>query len=505
MRLQTGLGLGVLLVFCACWAASCASPLGPGYAVEQQEIRVHFAPDAQSIHIAAEYHLRNTGIRPIEQIEVLVPCTRRLHCGPATIHWDSTEISAQPAPEGPRNAVLRFAEPWSLSAAHTLRISYDVLPPEPGTAALGFSADAFYLPAARWSPELPQVPGLFGFGGAPPKKWQLTVEIPKGFLVHTSGVVQKTRSESSGEETYHAQQTGEDGSPFVVAGRYTAQEIRGAQQKVILWSRSPASAQILRQASAPMATTAKAYNAIFGAPAHRLPVFWIVECPAPAGCFSHFRANVVALLDEQQPDQPSAELASADTVMVDPSKGAPKMAAAAAPSLAASWLGYGRSPGFYEQTPPMSLLPVFAAAQSRERIEGSQVRAATIRRALRLIAQNPPPGKSAAAADQSRDRAKALLFFYGLQDHYGPEVFHNAISHMLYARAKRGFDLDDLIAAFEQETHQNVAQFVRLWLKHPDVPAEFRARYEGAASDEQLPPRTATTAANDSPFKGETP
>jgi len=53
---------------------------------------------------------------------------------------------------------------------------------------------------------------------------------------------------------------------------------------------------------------------------------------------------------------------------------------------------------------------------------------------------------------------------------------------MLYARAARGFDLDDLIAAFEQETHQNVAAFVRLWMKHPGVPADFRARYENSAA-----------------------
>jgi aminopeptidase N len=53
---------------------------------------------------------------------------------------------------------------------------------------------------------------------------------------------------------------------------------------------------------------------------------------------------------------------------------------------------------------------------------------------------------------------------------------------MLEARRGGGFDLDDLIAAFEQETHQNVAQFVRLWMKHPGVPADFRARYEGPAA-----------------------
>jgi aminopeptidase N len=61
-------------------------------------------------------------------------------------------------------------------------------------------------------------------------------------------------------------------------------------------------------------------------------------------------------------------------------------------------------------------------------------------------------------------------------------VFSAALSHMLDARRGGGFDLDDLIAAFEQETHQDVAQFVRLWMKHPGVPEDFRARYENTAA-----------------------
>jgi len=61
-------------------------------------------------------------------------------------------------------------------------------------------------------------------------------------------------------------------------------------------------------------------------------------------------------------------------------------------------------------------------------------------------------------------------------------VFRKAISHMLYARRERGFALNDLIAAFEQETHQNVAEFVRLWMKRPGVPEEFRTRYRDTAA-----------------------
>src|SRR5256884_599403 len=72
--------------------------------------------------------------------------------------------------------------------------------------------------------------------------------------------------------------------------------------------------------------------------------------------------------------------------------------------------------------------------------------------------------------------------FFALQDQYGRETFRKATQHMLYARRERGFDLNDLIAAFEEETHQNVAEFVRIWMKRPGVPQEFRARYEEAAA-----------------------
>jgi hypothetical protein len=171
--------------------------------------------------------------------------------------------------------------------------------------------------------------------------------------------------------------------------------------------------------------------------------------------------------------------------MVDLTGGAPEIAAAA-PSLASSWLGYGQNPGFFEQTPPLYALPAFAASRGREAVEGSQVRPQIIRRLLRAI-----PANSAARQPEADDvvRAKSILFFYGLQDRYGQQVFSAALTHMLEARSGRGFDLDDLIAAFEQETHQNVTEFVRLWMKHPGVPQDFRVRYENSA--ESLTPDTA--------------
>jgi hypothetical protein len=179
-----------------------------------------------------------------------------------------------------------------------------------------------------------------------------------------------------------------------------------------------------------------------------------------------------------EPGAVSSELASLDALLIDLSGGTPKLAAAA-PALAASWLGYGQNPGFYQQQPPLSALPAFASALGQEAIEGPSSRAETIRRALRMI---PKGAVARKPEDQAVLRAKSFLFFYALQDRYGRDTFRNAISRMLSARQGSGFNLNDFIAAFEQETHQNVAEFVRLWMKHPGVPDDFRARYEDASA-----------------------
>ena len=46
----------------------------------------------------------------------------------------------------------------------------------------------------------------------------------------------------------------------------------------------------------------------------------------------------------------------------------------------------------------------------------------------------------------------------------------------------RGTPITDLISAFDQETRQNVGEFVRHWMKRPGVPQDFRSRYEGETS-----------------------
>jgi hypothetical protein len=469
-------------------AYGCTAALGPGYTIARQQITVQFVSAPQPvIRIEGVYELRNTGNQPLTSLELRLPGRRRFHFSDPVAQWDKTPVSFAASPDNPRNVLLALPQPWTVSARHTLRLTVEYQCPGANETALSFAPDAFFLPAQGWSPELLPARGIFATGGVPPKVWNLIVRAPGNFLVHASGQANKQSAKNSGtagERTIHLKQTAQDGYPFIIAGHYVAGTLMAGPETTNLWTRSPQDPETLRQPSEALARAIQMYDATFGVRPKDSHQLWIVECPDSPGCFTSTTSNFSRLTSEEN-EKTTAEMASQDTAMVDLSAGTPQIAAAA-PSLASSWLGYGQNPGFFEQTPPLYALPAFAASRGREAVEGSQIRAQIIRRLLRAI-----PTNSAARQPEADDvvRAKSVLFFYGLQDRYGQQVFSAALSHMLDARRGGGFDLDDLIAAFEQETHQNVAEFVRLWMKHPGVPEDFRLRYENTAAS--LPAGTA--------------
>jgi hypothetical protein len=460
------------------WVSSCAVALGPGYSIENQEIRVQFLPGPDPrIRVDSDYHLRNTGNQPLSILELRLPGRRSFHLSAAQAAWDGASIAEQSSPLFPRNTVLALPKRWGVSERHTLHLSAEFENPVAGGKGFSFASDAFFLPSEGWAPELLPSEGLFATGGVPPKQWRLQVRVPDGFLVHTSGRSTKA-SRSAREITVQSVQRPEDRYPFVVAGLYKETPLdTGSGNKVFLWTRAKEDSASLHQSVDALALAIQAYDATFGARTQKKQPLWIVECPALAGCFTSTESSYANLLSAE-PASVSSEPASFDTLLIDFSGGAPKLAAAA-PGLAASWLGYGQNPGFYEQQPPLSALPAFASALGQEAIDGPSSRTETIRRALRMI----PKGTVARKPEDGNVlRAKSFLFFYALQERYGRDIFRHAIDHMLSARQGRGFNLNDLIASFEEETHQNVAEFVRLWMKQPGVPDDFRAHYENSSA-----------------------
>jgi hypothetical protein len=459
------------------WVSSCAVALGPSYTVDRQEIHVQFeSGPPPKIRIDCDFELRNTGTRPLASLELRLPAHRRFRVAASRAAWDSASLAEQASPVNPRNTLLALPERWNVSDRHTLHISTELETPPAGGSGFSFASDAFFLPSEGWAPELLPPQGLFATGGNPPTQWPLRVSVPSEFLVHTSGRIAKT-SRNRREITMLAVQRRQDRYPFVIAGLYRETALSAGAANLLLWTHAPQETPQLQQSTAALVRAIQVYNATFGLRARNTQPFWIVQCPALVGCFTSTESAYANLLNAD-PAAVSSQLASFDTLMIDFSGGPPKLAAVA-PSLAASWLGYGENPGFYEQRFPLSALPAFASAVGEESIGGPSSRSETIRRALRMIPKDSPARKT---EDESVLRAKSFLFFFALEERYGKVAFDHAINHMLAARQGSGFDLDDLIAAFEEETHQNVAEFERLWMKRPGVPDEFRARYENSSA-----------------------
>ena len=479
VRFVSFLAAALAAVAIACWLLGCAASLGPGYVVETQEIRVSFAAEPQPvIHVSAEYRLTNTGNQPLDSLDVRLP-GRRFRPQAIEASWDgNTPVGSLPR-ENPRDTRFRLPQPWKIGETHTLKFSYaipathEISPGAAESEALGFASDAFFLPAEGWNPELPPARGVFGFGGIPPKKWNLIVEVPAGFLVHASG--EAANRPGKGENTrFRFVQTQHDFNPFVIAGRYReTREDLAPDQKIRIWSRSQPDSATLRQAAESVSKTVKAYDALFGprGPSH-LPI-WIVECPSSVGCISVGSGYSLLLLGTVS--NRYAALASRDTLLVDPRASASGLETAVGPALATGWLGYGQNPGFYEPQPPMSALPAFAAALARETTSGPEAGSEIIARALAVIPEN---AAADSAATPAVTRAKSLLLFYALRERVGPDALQKALQHMLYARQSRDFEVADLISAVEQQSHQTVGPFVRQWLKRPGIPEEFRARHE---------------------------
>ena len=300
--------------------------------------------------------------------------------------------------------------------------------------------------------------------------------MPSDFLVHASGRNEK-RSARNSEREIRFEQTTDDLSSFVVAGRYheAVQDLPG-NQTVHVWSRAEIHSDELQRAGESLSKTLATYDSLFGPRGENKPPLWIVECPSEAGCISP-RTGLYSVILYGEGARGAAEMISRDTVLVDPRVAQGQREAIAGPALAASWLGYGQNPGFYEQQPPMSALPAFAAALARESSSGPQVRGQIIQRAL---AQVPGQVSRESNNDPAISRAKGILLFYALRDRVGPGNFQKALQRMLSARKGRGFDITDLISALEAESKQVVGPFVREWIKRPGVPEDFRTMYSQA-------------------------
>ena len=158
----------------------------------------------------------------------------------------------------------------------------------------------------------------------------------------------------------------------------------GAGSKVFLWTRAQEDSARLQQSADGLVRAIPGLRRHLWHARQKASAVLDRGMPRAAPAVLPPTESVYASLLSAEPERRFFRTRVLDTLLIDFSGGAPKLAAAA-PGLAASWLGYGQNPGFYDQHPPLSALPAFASALGQEAIEGPSSRTETIRRALRMI------------------------------------------------------------------------------------------------------------------------
>jgi hypothetical protein len=153
--------LGSLSFVAACWLASCAASLGPGYVVEQQKILVTFQPQP-IIHVAAEYRLKNTGNRPLDSLDVRLP-GRRFGMANLAISIDGALVAPSSSPDNPRDTLLRFPSSWPIGWSASASLT--IFPPPRAAWRHCFSAQAFLCRRKAGRLRFRRS-AVFGFGGS---------------------------------------------------------------------------------------------------------------------------------------------------------------------------------------------------------------------------------------------------------------------------------------------------------------------------------------------------
>jgi hypothetical protein len=394
-------------------------------------------------------------------------------------------VPVSDAPDAPLRA--RFDPPWPTRQRREAVLEYDLAtdPALGGVAAA--TPDGFYLADPRALPFWLTPVGVFSSGEVLSRDERFELTLPADFLVVASGRQQRRRS-PDGSFLYRFRTSGREFPSFVVAGRYQEQIVDAQPRGVVFWTFQPLDPEVARIAAGRLANTWATFARLFG-PLRDAGPLRIVE--TPAGVVSAASA---------EPD--SLVAAFPQGLLLGPRafsqgiSGEPVLRLAEA-ELVRIWFGW-RVPLRPEMEtllgPGLGMFSVALAAEARA---GQEARRLEI---VRLLAEYDrarvpgdegsllrPPAEST-PPQLAADALKAALFLVALDDLAGQDNFETAIRRLQDAIAGRGLSisLDDLRSSLELSAGTVLADTFRLWLNHPGVPDDFRARYSrppASASD----------------------
>lgn len=472
--------LPALLAACLL-AAGCAVPLGPGFFPEKQSYEVRLITDGTPrFHIRALYRLRNTGDRPLDFLEAVLPDAPSTGRSGLRVLIDGSEVAAQtPADAQARSIQIPFSPPWPQKQRHELVIEYDLAPPPPGHAGISVEESSAHLRHTDWFPRLMPPQHLFA-RHRPPKRVELTVFVPPGFVALAGGKPKGTRRSNRGTEYRFELDEGQDLGPSVVAGRYAETRIKTADSDVVFWTFQPLDAEAARQAAIRIAGDYKTYETVFGRLKRRYNTLWIAETDArltphpgraedspagigfPDGALLNSRAFALGVTSGTFLDLVDHEVAH-------------------------SWFGLRVNASPDAEVILSEALAEYATVVAAEARGGDAARRHQAALLLRWYDEHranyaDKPLIALRPGDPWEQRvfgySKGALFFLALEDEIGKEDVRRGLARFVYALQLDEAGYYELRSAMEGEAHRDLADFFRAWLNRPGIPDAFRAKYE---------------------------
>lgn len=474
----------IFISFLLFGASACSVPLAPGYRIlkESREVRFMSGPPSQ-LRIRARYTLQNTGSRELTFLDATFPDERIFGRRNLRVEVDGREAALGKLPEeyqqsAPHTHRIAIDPPWAQKQRRELTIEYDFSSPEDSGTRITLGEASFHIGSRGWVPVLEPPRNFLAPFPKRPDRMMYTVRVPSGFLVLARGTA-SGRKQDGDEIEYRFELRKDDLAPYIVAGKYAESASREKSGGAVFWTREPLK-ENATAAEEQIASTWTILQKDFGPLDKHIQLPHVVESPELR---AHFAGE----------DGPAAS-SFPGGALVNP---------------AALALGMGTEP-FLERithalvhnwfsdevyAAPEAVvglgegLPEYATIVIDEARKGE---AARYQRVIERLHEYDEARKRTAekplgllvVTDSLEQRrigfAKAPLFFVALEDRCGQAPVRGGLRDLVTQLRGQEVGYDDVRAALEHTTGQDLAELFRVWLYEKEIPTEFRARYESA-------------------------
>jgi hypothetical protein len=442
------------------WQMSCAVPLGPGYLIRRQEIALRYTPaQPVAVHVHVQYELENTGNAPLATLAISLPAVAATPDGNLVVTVEGQvarpQPEAMPAVEPSRRAALAvaFSPPWPQKERIRLSLDYRLSPRANGAGEN--PPRAFLLRFADWFAELVPPDRVFARGTGRGETVRVRIRVPAGWRVLSTGRPKGSRSRGAEiEHRYEVRR--DDADPFVLAGHYHEQRFQAFGQRVIFWSLGRPERDELAPWATEVAEILAYLEQVLGPREQPAAPVWVAEWPS-AGVPAPFHGELMRPVSFVR-----------GMLLVPPweksSVSWSQYSGAIAHTLAELWL-------HWLATPVSELGEGWAAYLSCLAREHKQYSAPDCSAEALLRAHQV---QSSAGAAPAAAAIKANLLAVALEERLGRPVVLAALRRVLQARRGQTWNANDLRAALEAESSQDLGEFFRTWLGQRDIPETFR-------------------------------